>query len=285
MAITGATSATALWIASAFSKAGWQVHSLCSLSEKDYSDQRKERLRWLREFSQVHFELRSAHAKIQWVKCYNPDIFVFHHHHMEQYRQPGFDHRKAVLDGVEKAAELIFELKRGSCRGLLYSASYFELNGSTSPYTQSKVQVGTFLKESALVHELPFSKIYVPDAFGPFENEDRFIPLVLRAARLGIPFELKNPTYVGNHMTMHELAEVYVTAATAILEGERVDFFPRGWIGSQKEWLSEIEAFLLQPLGLCYRREVSPASNSFHQKVDWTPYIHFETHKNPWRGL
>ena len=236
VAITGATSATAMWMARVFFENGIRTHALCSQQESFYSGLKKERLQWLKTIAHVHFDLRAERNDLSsWIRENKPSIWIHHHHLMKDYKSQNYNYEEALKEGIEPL-DSIFKSLQPSCQGIIYTGSYFESGEGgkeaqpASPYGQSKTVVGEELKSRAKTLSLPFSKIILPDCVGPLENSERFIPKLLQAALAGETFQLFAPKQIADHLPLEAVGRVYFEEATNLLNQVEKTRKPSGWI-------------------------------------------------------
>lgn len=249
VAITGGTSATAVWIARAFSLKGWQTFGLCSRPENFYSGLKKERIMWLKTQSSVSFNIRSENDDfIPWVKANKPAIWVHHHHLVENYNKPNYDYERSLREGVAPLMKLVSTLKENNCRGIILTGSYFEPGEKASndtTYGKSKAEVSKALTHLAKAHQIRFSKIVVPDPVGPLENEDRFLPQFIKAFKENRKFNLTTPSLIADHISMVELGKIYEQTAHDLLVSKGLVIKPSGWVGNYRDWRDFIQRNLL----------------------------------------
>jgi len=249
VAITGATSATALWIARAFSRKEWNTFALCSKHEDAYSGQKKERLKWLKTQAAVTFDIRAeTNGFTNWVKINKPSIWVHHHHLVENYKSPNYDYVRSLKEGVAPLVKLVAALKENNCRGIILTGTYFEpdeKSSSNTPYGKSKSEVSEALKHLTSALKIRFSKIIIPDPVGPLENEDRFLPQFINAFKENRKFNLSTPELVADHISMNELGKIYEQAARDLLASKGKVIRPSGWVVSYKDWDTFIQKNLM----------------------------------------
>jgi UDP-glucose 4-epimerase len=305
VAVTGASSASGIWIGKSFQDKNWEVHALCSQTENTYTGLKARRIAWLKKISQVSFALRAEKDTLApWILANKPTIWIHHHHHMENYRTPEFNLAQARREGIPPLKAIVTALREVDCKGIIYSGSFFEPGeggdqnfGISSSYSLSKKEVGKELEKIAAAVGIPFSKIVIPDPTGPLESIDRFLPMALNAAKNGVTFELRSPDSISDHIALQDLAEVYVGVAEKLLIGIQDTYRPSGEICTNDEWLAKINGNLLKKLGytLKVRKTDGIATvpenrwNSKTKKRDinwndfWENYLHFQQSGEPWR--
>ena len=254
VAVTGVSSCTGFWICRAFLASGWTVHGLCSQPKSEYSGLKALRLSQLGKDILLHYELLAEEGKLSsWVRAHRPGIWVHHHHFMDYFRSANYDLSRAALVGIQPLAELLSSLKQVECSGIIYSGTYFEpaeggktLGTSVTPYAQSKHDVWTALHGGATQLDLSCSKVVIANPIGPLENDDRLIPQLLRTARSNESFHLSFPENISDNIPVTVLAQSYVKIAKKLLEGSSHIVRPSGWVGTNSDWLAEINEQLIR---------------------------------------
>lgn len=260
VALSGAPSFTGYWIARALVEAGHDVSALCSQGRVRYSGLRQQRVLALEALSlHVHFNVRAEDGGFaHWIRAHRPQIWIHHHHHMPDFRSPQYDLQSALRIGVEPIPAILDALADVGAKGVIYSGTFFEpgeggvpAGGPVTPYAQSKSQVWTALQEGCRSRELLLSKCVLSNPIGPGENEDRLLPLFLRAAQEGVPFHLGAPLALGDQLPVQELACQYVELAQDLVRGIARISRPSGWQGNLRTWLAQVnQQFIVQQMKL-----------------------------------
>ena len=286
VAISGASSFTALWIARALRANGWHVHALCHRHEDAYAGLRALRIGLLRECSEVHFDLCAEDGGLaRWVRRHRPDVWIHHHHWMEAFRSSDYDSARAREVGLDPLPELVAALAHERVAGVIYSGTFFEPGEGgnppatpATPYARSKQEVWEALASQAGATGLGVSKIVIPNPIGPLENEDRLVPSLVRSSLQGAPFALGAPDSVSDYLPVDVLARVYVTTARELLAGRALIRRPSGLIATARDWTQTVARDLIKTrLGLdpCPLTEASGPASSFRnpdterESIDW----------------
>ncbi len=244
VAITGASSFTALWIARALHADGWKVHALCHRAAAEHSGLHALRLRLLRECSEVHFGLSAENGDLaRWVLRERPLLWIHHHHWMEAFRSPAYDVARARAVGLVPLPDLVAALARQQAAGILYSGSFFEPGegdnsaaAPATPYARSKREVWDALTRHAGDAGLPLSKVVIPNPVGPLENDDRLVPSLIRSSLNRAPFVLGAPDAISDYLPVSVLARIYVAVARDLLAGRSQIRRPSGQVATTGEW-------------------------------------------------
>lgn len=219
VAVTGASSFTALWICKALTSAGYFVDALLHQPIEHYAGVQKERLRILKdERLRLHVNLAAEKGDFEdWIKENKPTVWIHHHHHMENFRDHNYDLAKADLRCVRPLNAIIKALAENGCRRLIYSGSYLENDpdcevsfAQNSPYAQSKQKVWQSLLRLSRNLNLPISKIVIPNPIGPLENADRLIPTLIRKSIYGGEVTLVGHNRMAINLPVDRLAQEYL---------------------------------------------------------------------------
>jgi UDP-glucose 4-epimerase len=261
VAISAASSFTGAWIARAFFAAGWTVLPVCARPHSTYSGVRRARIDLIRECVPVHFECEATDGSLAaWIRNYRPDVWIHHHHWMENFRSPDYDLNRALKSGLGTLPEILDAVARGNGRCVIYSGTYFEpgergqvwQRSQPTPYARSKAQIWEALCHECDVRGLHLAKIVIPNPIGPLENEDRLIPCMIRHAETGGALQLRSPGQLADYLPIADLSAQYVKLATQILTGcSNTVIRPAGRISSTLDWVQFAAAELLEKrLGL-----------------------------------
>lgn len=254
VAVSGATSFTGAAIACAFAARGWRVAALCPRRADEYTGLRAIRLALMQGASEicVHHEIRAEDGgMVTWVREHRPTIWINHHHHMENFRSADYDTEKADRVGILPLEELTVALVESGAKGIVHSGTFFEPGeGGTSAerataYGRSKQRVWEALRECAAARGLSLSKVVIPNPIGPFENADRVVPILIRAALAGEAFSIRAPEAVSDYLPGTALAERYVEVAERLLGGEAMLARPSGMIINLARWAEVISRELI----------------------------------------
>jgi nucleoside-diphosphate-sugar epimerase len=270
IALSGATSATAPWIARALARRGWSVHASCPRPREAYDARRRARLALLEPHARVHFGVRAeGDGLAAWLRELRPAVLVLHHHPMRGYRSPAYDLGLARRIAVEPLPGLAKALRDGGARGVAFSGSYFEPGeggappGSpVSPYARSKREAWEALRALCPEHGLAAGKVVVPNAVAPLEAGDRLVPSLLRAARAGEPFLLRAPDSLADFLPAPALGECHAELCEALLAGRPAVLRPSGWVASAREFAARaLRELAVGELGLppCPLEPAAPA--------------------------
>lgn len=260
IAITGATSFTGFWIGDTLRKNNnYEIFGLTGSSDAGSDGLKKYRSTRAKESFRLFEGIRSETGEMaRWILEFRPDLWIHHHHFMSNFRSPEYDLVESNKVGIEPLPEIIESLKKVQCRGIIYSGSVFEPAegkdwGSLepTPYAKSKAQVWSLLVKLAENESIPISKVVIANPIGPFENEDRLVPVMIRLAKNKLPLQLRTPRDESDNLPVFDLANVYVQACTDLLSARSKIYRPSGWVCSNLEFIEKVNEELIEKrLGL-----------------------------------
>ncbi len=216
VALTGVSSFTGCHIARALVDAGFEVCAFLTQAPDSYSSEIfKKRLSHsaLGPNQFVYDAPFGSDVFIKGITKFEPEIFINHGADIKGYRSPDFDVDRSVSASLRGATEVIKTLSDAGCRRVLHSGTVFEpIDGldAISPYGQAKYQVSQELERLCTFSGLGFSKIYIANPIGPFENEDRMIPVFVKQWLSGVKPNVSAPRVIWDHVPAPWLAKVYL---------------------------------------------------------------------------
>lgn len=261
-AISGGTSYTAACIAEAFARRGHDVVALCRAEVGSYSGLRRLRLARMQAAGvTIHGGLPAeSGAMADWVARAQLDVWIHHHHPMEEFRSPSYDRVHSSAQALEPLDGIFHALRTARAHAVLLSGTYFEPgeggrpeNAPCTPYAASKAELSRAVSARAAESGLSLAKIVIAAPIGALENEDRLTPQLIVAAERRTPFVVRAPDSIMDMIPGETLAEVYVEAALERLEAK--DATPRVWrpsgsVVTAGEWTDRVRATILRHLGL-----------------------------------
>jgi UDP-glucose 4-epimerase len=251
VAISGASSFSAVWIAEALKVNGFTVAGLCSSSMSVYAGIQKKRLDRFRDFGSLHYGLSTGSPELmEWIREYRPNIWFHHFHFMENFRSENYDYERAVRDCVLPVGQLLEVLQEIGCRAVVYSGTSVEPKESgvafhdATPYARSKERVWEELEKHCAGSSVVLSKVVVPNPIGPLENRDRLIPQMISNALNGKILSVIPDNRMKN-VSVFELAEKYQEAARLAAEGTARVFRPTSESFRVDEWTAIVNTDLI----------------------------------------
>lgn len=243
IAVTGLSSFTGSYIANYFAKKEWDVYGQCSKKERDYQPLQLERLNSLNPKINITYELKAENDSIaKWADKIKPDIWVHHYHHMDNWRNDEYDLEFSRKVSIAPLKNLTEALALNQCKGVIFSGTFSEpgeggpnREGEPNLYAKSKYETWVNIKTLANKVNLKISKVIIPNPFGPRENADRLVPLIINHAAKNKKLVLKNPKYISDNLPITELVKIYLDAANNLLKGIEKIYRPSGWVTTVQE--------------------------------------------------
>lgn len=264
--LTGASSFTGLWIASALSEAGHTVVASLRRDGEHYSGLRRERVERLRKVADLAFGTPFDSQQFVALAADGFDLLAYHAADIPNYREATYD----VLGGVRRniaGADAAFEaFAQAGGRAIIATGTVFEtgeggrLGGelSVTPYGLSKGMTNDYFRHQTRWRGLTFGKFVIAAPFGPFE-EGRFAWSIMRDWFSGRAGEVRTPRYVRDNIPVPLLATAYAALVDRALASQgSVDIVsrPSGFVGPQEQFARTLSAEMAPRLGL--RCEVRP---------------------------
>lgn len=227
VALSGITSFTGCHIAHALGRAGHEVLALLTRPAEDYITDSMSQLRigharqpGLRLVYEAPF---GSPRFLEAIASFAPEVLINHGAAIKGYRSPDFDGNRSAESSLLGLTKVLEALRAGGGKGVVHSGTVFEpIDGlpALSPYGASKKIVADALQAACQDHGLSFSKIFIANPIGPFENEDRLIPVFARKWQAGEVPHLSVPRVAWDNVPAPWLAKVYVAEAERLARGE-----------------------------------------------------------------
>jgi UDP-glucose 4-epimerase len=277
--LTGASSFSGLWFARALAADGHElVMPLRRASPALYGGVRAQRVAELSTIGRISWGLDfGSDAFLAWLRDETvPGLFCHHAAAVSGHRSDEFDVEGALMQNVRRLAEIVALLKRGGCRGLVFSGTYYERNegAGTEPreafsrYALAK----TISYEVARYHcqavELPIGKFVMPNPFGPFE-EKGFAFALRQKWRTGQVMPVLTPDYVRDNIHVDLLALAYQAFVRRAAPGS--ERFPKaspsGYVETQGEFALRFQREFRARTGLPCELDLRPQAE-FREPAD-----------------
>jgi nucleoside-diphosphate-sugar epimerase len=257
--LTGASSFTGAWFATALRSAGHEVVATLQGAVGAYADARGRRVALLREAGVTLVEQCSfGDARFMGLLEGGVDAVCHHGAQVMNYKSLDFDVLGAVQQNTRNARQVIEAATRGGARAVVVTGSVFEQDegfGSEprrafSPYGLSKGlswQVFRFWGEQ-LGH--PVHKFVIPNPFGPHE-EPRFCAYLMGRWSKGEVAQVGTPAYIRDNIHVSLLAASYREfVERAASSGTALHFGPSGYVESQGQFALRFAREIGMRLGL-----------------------------------
>lgn len=228
ISLTGASSFTGCHIAKALVAAGHEVQAFFTRSSESYIGdlliQRRVKFSNLSNSMCVYDAPFGSPVFLESLDHFKPDVFINHGADIKGYRSPDFNVEASVARSLFNHEEVIEKLFHVGCKGFVHSGTVFEpIDGmpAFSPYGNSKFLVSSALEKACGSKKLAFSKIFIANPIGNFENEDRLIPIFVKQwISKQQPF-LSAPRVVWDHVPAPWLARVYLEEAEQVYQTQK----------------------------------------------------------------
>lgn len=224
--LTGVSSFTGCHIGRALVENGFDVCGTLTRLSPDYSGNAliQTRLEYSKLKNFVYEAPFGSKAFVRGIKEFSPEILISHGAPIHGYRSPDFDQESAYQRAVFNLDETVACFKNSGGRKMIYSGTVFEpIDGADalSPYGQMKKRVSDALEQTCETYGIVFSKVYIPNPVGPFENEDRLIPIFVKKWKNKEKPLLSAPRLVWDNLPANWLAEVYADESLSPSARER----------------------------------------------------------------
>lgn len=300
--VTGVSSYTGACIAQALAGRGHEVVGTCRRAAGSYEGLAERRLSVAtRAGVRLVFGLEAG-AFPAWVSREEVDVWIHHHHPMENFRSATYDIGAAEAQVLTPVPDLVQALEARSTRLVVYSSTYFEAgeggqgsDAQVTPYAALKARVLEAIEAACRRASLPLSRVVIPAPTGALENADRLTPQLLVAAQGQTAFLLRSPDSIMDLIPGEALAESYATLVDEGLDGAEVRTCrPSGLVTSAGAWAGEVDLRIARPLGWQLQLNVpAPADRSpavrfqnpsaERMPVDWDAF--FSRYVSEWRSL
>jgi nucleoside-diphosphate-sugar epimerase len=257
--LTGASSFTGYWFATALVKAGHHVTATFRGGLEAYAAERGRRVAalapriepvWNTEFGDDRF--------LDLVRSSACDIFCHHAAEMTNYRSDDFDALAACRGNTRNVREVLALLSQRGCARIIVTGSIFEpfegvgdlQQHAFSPYGLSKHFSFEIFRFEAGRLGLALDKFVIGNPFGPLE-EPRFTSYLAREWSAGRTPSVMTPMYVRDNIHVDLLAREYlVLCETPPLEDGGVrKATPSGYIESQGAFAQRVAAEMSRRIG------------------------------------
>ena len=223
--LTGASSFTGMWFASALAAGGHEV--CCTLRSSSYEGVRGRRVEHLRAVCETVEGVEFGDARfLELLRGERWDLLCHHAATVDGYRDPGFDVPGALRANTRSASAVVEAVPRVLLTGSVFEPGEGEGDPELrafSPYGLSKRFTADTFAYCCSVAGVSFGKLVVPNPFGPLE-EERYTTGLVRAWLRGEPGVCRTPGHVRDNIHVSLLAAAFADFAGRLPEG--------GWSGT-----------------------------------------------------
>ncbi len=215
--LTGASSFTGYWFASALAGAGHAVVAPLRGRADGYDGVRGERVGRLRGVAAIVEACPFGSSPfLELVRRERFDVFAHHASATANYTSRDFDAANALVENTREAPKLIQTFRDFGGQAVILTGSVFEQDEGAgnapmtafSPYGLSKGLTAQFFRYWCHEHNVRLGKFVIANPFGPYE-EARFCSYVIRAWLAGQTPNVRNPRYVRDNIHVDLLAKLY----------------------------------------------------------------------------
>jgi nucleoside-diphosphate-sugar epimerase len=275
--VTGVSSYTGACIAALLADRGHRVVGLCRRPAEAYEGLTERRLALARGAGcSLVFDLH-AEAFPAWSAEQLVDVWIHHHHPMENFRAQGYDVGGAEQQVLASVPALMRTLATRGTRLVIYSSTYFEPgeggqapDAKVTPYAALKARIYEKMSTACAEAGLSLSRVVIPAPSGALENADRLTPSLLVAAEHGHEFALRSPDSIMDVIPGETLAESYASLLEAGLDGaEAQTRRPSGLATTAADWARRVDQEIAHVLGWQLKLNIPP-------EADRAPAVRFE---------
>lgn len=266
--LTGASSFTGTWIATALAEAGFEVCALHRRPLAAYPPLPRRRLERLAgRVELVELATLAGPEAAALVETLRPDLLCLHGAEVADHRSPAFDVAAALARSCEGIAALLDRLAVAGGRAVLVTGSIFEADEGRgeaplrafNPYGLAKTLAWHSIRFEAERRGLTLGKLTIAHPVGPLDKPGLVTDL-LGAWRHGEPAFVRRPHLVRDFVAVDALAAAYARTARRLLEeGRPLRIVPSLWPESVGAFAGRLAAALRPRLGLdCAIRFADP---------------------------
>jgi UDP-glucose 4-epimerase len=263
--LTGVSSFTGCWFASALAEAGWDVLCTCRQRLDAYAGMDVRRLAQARHAGcELVGETAFGDARfLDLVARQRFDLLCHHGVEVGDFRRDGFDPIGVLSAATLHADRVLQLLARGGARAVIVTGSMFEPEegGSSdhSPavnaYGVAKRLIWEELRHGARRHGLVAARFVVPHPFGPLDKPG-LVDHLLRAWRAGQAASIDHPHLVRDFIHVDFLSAVYAAFCGELLRGRAArSLAPSGCVGTILAQARRLSAEMAPRLGVVCRVE------------------------------
>lgn len=258
--LTGASSFTGFWFATALAEAGHQVVAPLRAASGSYGAVRAERVRRLASCAAVVPEAPFGGGRfLDLLDSGEWDLLCHHAANVTNYRSPDFDAVQALADNTRNLPDVLRRFVARGGRGVLLTGSVFEQDEGAgerpmrafSPYGLSKGLTAQVFRYWTGALDLPLGKFVIPNPFGPFD-EPRFCQHLIGCWKRGESAVVRTPRYVRDNIPVSLLARSYAAFAARIAHAGPgvVTLNPSGYVETQGAFALRFARELAPRLGI-----------------------------------
>jgi nucleoside-diphosphate-sugar epimerase len=266
--LTGASSFTGTWIATALAEAGFEVRAVHRRPLAAYPPLPRRRLERLRgRVELVELAAPAGPEAAALVAAWRPDLLCLHGAEVGDHRSPRFDVVDALARSCAGLGPLLDRFARAGGRAVLATGSIFEADEGRgapplrafNPYGLAKTLAWQTIRFEAERRGLTLGKLTIAHPVGPLDKPGLVADL-LGAWRRGEAATVRRPQLVRDFVAVDALASAHARTARRLLEeGRPLRLVPSLWPEPVGAFVGRLAAALRPRLGLaCAVRLADP---------------------------
>jgi nucleoside-diphosphate-sugar epimerase len=186
--------------------------------KKDYSDLKKQRLRFLPPGIEVIFNTPFGSDKFIEILDQKFDLLCLHGSYVLDYGKDSFRFGEAISQNLHRIEDVLRKVRVNNIKGVIWTSSIFEnainigQQNSNVPtwfkYALSKKMSGMTLEHLCWKENINFGRFVISNPFGPLQDK-KFAHFLAKSFFEKQTFEIKTPFYIRDLIHVQHLAEVY----------------------------------------------------------------------------
>jgi UDP-glucose 4-epimerase len=264
--LTGASSFTGYWFASALHQNGAKVVAPLRAVITSYKEGvRAERVKRLDGVAEIVEEAPFGSERfLKIAKASRYDLLCHHAARVGDYKKPDFDIAGALAENTANLPAVLEAMGSAGLKAVVLTGSVFEDNEGAgeaplppfSLYGLSKGLTAAVVRHRCREFGLRFAKFVIPNPFGPLE-EPRFCAYLVRTWKKGETARVNTPLYVRDNIHVSLLAAAYAKFAGETAAGKGRDKLnPSGYVEAQGAFAERFAAAMRPRLGLACELEL-----------------------------
>lgn len=247
--LTGASSFTGYWFASALSRAGHKIVMPLRGDHGSYkTPPRSDRVAALEQLGEVIWGCPFGSKKfLDLIDRSAVDLICHHAAEVKDYRSENFDVLGAVASNSHSLVDVL--TATAGIKGIVLTGSVFEADEGTgnlplrafSPYGLSKGLTADIFRYWTNKYGIRLGKFVIPNPFGPYE-EARFVSYLMNCFLRKDPAKVGTPAYVRDNIHVDLLAACYVAFCEQVETSSKpfLKCNPSGYVENQESFARRV---------------------------------------------
>jgi len=257
--LTGGSSFSGLWIATALAEAGHEVTAPLLRPRETYDGLRGRRVEALARVARLEPGMAFGDDAFRALVSREPfDVLCHHGARVEGYKELTFDVAGALADNTRNIGPVLAAMAERGLQAMIGTGSVFESDegaGETpreafSPYGLSKRLTHEVIRFWSRHAGVRLGKFVIANPFGPFE-EPRFCAYLMKTWAAGKVAAVNTPAYLRDNIHVGLLGRAYAGYLDDIVAGRGAERFgPMGYVESQGQFAQRFANAMRQRTGL-----------------------------------